>query len=38
MQGRLHRGLEIELIVVPPEIQAEVDRIKDIASGEVSPL
>lgn len=38
MQGRLHPGLEIELIVVPPEIQAEIDRIKDIASGEVSPL
>lgn len=38
MQGRLHPGLEIELIVVPPEIQAEVDRIKNIASGEVSPL
>jgi len=38
MQGRLHPDLEIELIVVPPEIQAEIDRIRDIASGEVSPL
>lgn len=38
MQGRLHPRLEIELIVVSPEIQAEIDRIKDVASGEVSPL
>jgi hypothetical protein len=34
MQGRLHPGLEIELIVVHSEMQAEADRIKDLASGE----
>lgn len=37
IEKRLAPGLSVELIRLPPEIQAEVDRIKDIASGEVSP-
>ncbi|HEV2738710.1 MAG TPA: hypothetical protein VGU66_09040 [Candidatus Elarobacter sp.] len=38
MEGRLHPGVKIELIVVSPEIQGQIDRIRDVASDEVSPL
>jgi hypothetical protein len=38
IEGRLVPGVSVELLVLPPDIQAEVDRIRDIASGEVSPL
>lgn len=38
LRGRLHPGITVELIVVSPEIQSEIDRIKGLASEEVSPL
>ncbi len=38
IDGRLAPGLEIELLKLSPELQAEVDKIRDVASGEVSPL
>jgi len=38
LRGRLYPGITVELIVVSPEIQAEIDRIKGIASEEVSPV
>lgn len=38
IRGRLVPGVSVELLTLPPEIQAEVDRIRSIASGEVSPL
>lgn len=38
LRGRLHPDITVELIGVSPEIQAEIDRIKDLASEEVSPL
>jgi len=37
IDGRLAPGLEIELIHLPPELQAEVDKLRDAASEEVSP-
>lgn len=38
MKDRLAPGLEIELIKLSDDLQAQVDRVKDLASGEVSPL
>lgn len=38
IDGRLARGLSIELIKLAPELQIEVDRHRDVASDEVSPL
>lgn len=38
MKGRLVPGVEIELLRLPPELQAEVDKVRDMASNEVSPL
>jgi hypothetical protein len=38
IKGRLAPGLKVELIKLSPEVQAEVDKIRDVASGEVSPL
>lgn len=38
IEGRLHPAVEIELLKLSPELQGEVDKIRDVASDEVSPL
>lgn len=38
IKGRLAPGVEIELLKLSPELQAQVDKIRDVASDEVSPL
>jgi hypothetical protein len=38
IEGRLHPGVEVELIKLSPEVQDEVDKVRDFASNEVSPL
>ena len=38
IEGRLAPGVEVELLVLPSALQAEVERIRGIASGEVSPI
>lgn len=37
IDGRLLPGLEIELIKLPEDLQSEVDKLRDVASDEVSP-
>lgn len=38
IDGRLAPGLSIELLKLSPELQAQVDRHRDMASDEVTPL
>lgn len=38
IEGRLLPGLEVELLRLPPDMQAMVDAVRDVARGEVSPL
>jgi hypothetical protein len=37
IENRLHPGIAIELLELSPELQAEVDRVRDIASAEMAP-
>ena len=37
MSGRIAGGIDVQLIELPGDMQAEVDRIKATASAEVSP-
>lgn len=38
IEGRLAPGLSVELLKLSPELQNEVDRHRDVASDEVSPV
>lgn len=38
IEGRLAPGLTVELLKLSPEVQHEVDRHRDVASDEVTPL
>lgn len=37
IDGRLAPGLTIELLALPPDLQDQVDRHRDVASDEVTP-